>query len=140
MIDIETIAQMGINASRQHQRLIARLTTALMNRFNNKTITLEPLPKTMLDESETSPVPDILLADNERDTSPVIIEIAHGTGVKKDLKKVRRLIEEDDYGIEEGFVYDYKQGKWYKTKKGVGDIIDNASFCEALNLDLAMLM
>jgi hypothetical protein len=60
--------------------------------------------------------------------------------VKNDIKKVRHLIEESDYGIIEGFVYDYKRNEWHKYKRGEGLLTENPSFCEAINLDLATLL
>lgn len=140
MITLEEALLMGTNAPKQRQRVIARLTTRLTNRYEDGEIALEALPETMLDEGQTSPTPDIILYDNILSTTPVIIEITHTDGVKKDLHKIRRLIEEDYYGIREGFVYDYKRNEWYKYALGVGDITDRPSFCEAINLDLATLL
>ncbi|KER09029.1 MAG: hypothetical protein HY22_14170 [[Candidatus Thermochlorobacteriaceae] bacterium GBChlB] len=141
MLMLEEVAMMGINAPVEHQRIIAKLIMELgILYFKNKVIALEPLPETMLDETQTSPVPDVMLIDNERETTPVIIEITKTRSVKKDLKKVRQLIDGDDYGIEEGFVYDYKKNEWHKYKKGVGDVRDKPSFCDAIQLDLATLL
>lgn len=140
MITTEEIAIMGINAPRVHQRVIARLTTSLTNLYDAGTIPFEALPETMVDEGQSSPVPDILLADTERDTVPVIIEIAHSSGVATDLEKIRRLITTTRYGILEGFVYDYKRNEWHKYHRDKGDISDRPSFCEAINLDLATLL
>lgn len=90
--------------------------------------------------TKSSPVPDVLLYDNVRFETPVIIEINHSDGVRNDLMKVRRLIDGTEYGITEGFVYDYKLGKWFKYQKGIGDIVENPSYCHALQLDLAALL
>lgn len=140
MITLEEALLMGTNAPKQHQRVIARLTTRLTNRYEAGVITLEALPETMLDEGQTSPTPDIILYDNVLSTTPVIIEITHTDGVKKDLIKVRKLIDESYYGIQEGFVYDYKRNEWHKYHRDKGDITDQPSFCEAINLDLATLL
>jgi Uma2 family endonuclease len=140
MITMEEVAVMGINAPRPHQRIIAKLTTELSILFYAGTITLEALPETMIDESQSSPVPDVILVDEIHDTVPVIIEIAHGAGVQNDLDKVRRLINTTNYGIIEGFVYDYKRLRWYKYHKTKGDILDSPSFCDLLNLDIATLL
>jgi molybdopterin-guanine dinucleotide biosynthesis protein len=78
----------------------------------------------MLDEGQTSLTPDIILNDNVEMQTPDIIEITHGDGVKKDLKKVRELIDADDYVIVEGFVYDYKRNEWHKYHRDKGDITD----------------
>ncbi|TAE28577.1 MAG: hypothetical protein EAZ92_08055 [Candidatus Kapaibacterium sp.] len=141
MITLEEALIMGTNAPKPHQRVIMRLSAELFFLYDKqKTIVLEPLSETMLDEGQTSPTPDIILYDNIEMQTPVIIEITHGDGVKKDLKKVRELIDADDYGIREGFVYDYKRDKWHKYQQGEGDISDKPSFCEAINLDLATLL
>lgn len=141
MITLEDAKEMGINAPWSHQRIISRLLAALSHRYYiERSIALEPLPEAMLDETQTSPVPDILLHDTARAETPVIIEITHTATVKKDLKKIRALIEADDYGIVEGFVYDYKTDAWHKYKKGVGDVLDKPSYCDALRLDLASLL
>lgn len=98
------------------------------------------MPETMLNEDQTSPTPDIILFDNVLSRTPVIIEVTHTTGVVGDIKKIQRLIEEDNYGIREGFVYDYKLNQWHKYKIGEGIITNRTSFCEAINLDLATLL
>ncbi len=140
MITREEALLMGVNAPKQHQRVIRRIIANLDRLFEHGDITVEPFPETMLNEGESSPVPDILLYDNVVSETPVIIEINHAAGVKNDLKKLRTLIEETEYGIQEGFVYDYKRNQWHKYKRGVGDILDQPSFCETINLDLATLL
>lgn len=47
-----------------------------------------------------------------------------------------RLIEENHYGVVEGFVYEYKNQRWYKYRKGVGYLEDLPSFSDLLELDL----
>ncbi len=132
---------MGTNAPKPHQRIISRLLGHLSYRYYIEgSLQLEPLPETMLDESQTSATPDIILYDNVLEQTPAIIEITHTNGVLNDLKKVRRLIDETEYGIQEGFVYDYKRNEWHKYRRGVGDILDKPSFCEAINMDLATLL
>jgi Uma2 family endonuclease len=141
MITLEEANVMGIHAPRTHQRVIMRLAAELFFLFDKqKTIHLEPLPETMIDEDGSSPVPDIMLLDNEREEVPVIIEITRTGSVKNDIKKVIALIEDNNYGIIEGFVYDYKRQEWHKIKRGLGIVAENTSFCEAINLDLATLI
>jgi Uma2 family endonuclease len=141
MITLEEATIMGINAPRTHQRVIMRLAAELFYLYDKQKVThLEPLPEAMIDEDASSPVPDIMLVDNERAETPVIIEITRTGSVKNDIKKVRHLIEESDYGIIEGFVYDYKRNEWHKYKRGEGILPENPSFCEAINLDLATLL
>ena len=48
----------------------------------------------MIDESETSPVPDEMLVNRENDLADVVIEITRTQGFKKDVQKVRELMEE----------------------------------------------
>lgn len=131
---------MGINAPRAHQRLIAQLTANLLARFHAGSIAFEPLPETMIDESQSSPVPDIILVDEVNDTVPIIIEKAHGAGVRNDLDTIRHLISTTNYGIQEGFIYDYKRLRWYKFDKNLGDVLSNPSFSTALHLDLNELI
>lgn len=132
---------MGTNAPRIHQRIIRKLLFGLTRMYEiEHTLSLEPLSETMLDEGQTSPTPDIILADNVLATSPVIIEITHTTGVRGDFLKIQQLITSNFYGIQEGFVYDYKLNQWHKYKHGEGIIKEKPSFCEAINLDLATLL
>lgn len=132
---------MGINAPKAHQRIIARLTAGLAYLFYQEgTIALEPLPETMIDEGQTSPVPDVLLYDNKKHQTPVIIEISHPAGVRGDFKKVQRLIEEADYGTVEGFVFDYVGMTWRKYAKDKGEVFDNPSWSDVLGVDLAKIM
>jgi hypothetical protein len=140
MITLEEALIMGTNAPKSHQRVIAKLTTRLTVAFEQGAIALEPLPETMLDEGQTSPTPDIILYDNVLSTTPVIVEITHTDGVRKDVFKIQQLIDQGFYGIVEGFVYDYKRNQWYKYALGRGLITDAPSFCEAIQLDLATLL
>jgi hypothetical protein len=50
------------------------------------------------------------------------------------------LIEENDYGIEEGFIYDYVRGLWSKYQKSVGQVYDDVSYSAILDMDLATLL
>ncbi|MFQ3598341.1 MAG: hypothetical protein SNJ55_01865 [Chloroherpetonaceae bacterium] len=141
MITLEEVKAMGINAPIEHQRVIAKLIARLGTMYYDlKTIALEPLPKTMLDETKTSPVPDVMLCDHERETVPVIIEVTRTRTVHADMKKITTLIMTGDFGIDEGFVYDYKKNEWHKYKKGIGVVAENPSFFETLHLDLATLV
>ena len=125
------IIYMGINAPRIHQEIIAKLVYGVTLFFKNGETPLFPYPETMIDESETSPVPDVMLVNRENDLAQAIIEITHTQGFKKDVQKVRDLMQE--YNVPEGFVYDYKLKIWQSISSK-----NNASqsFCEALNYDL----
>ena len=127
----------AVYGPKDHQRVISKLNTRLGARYyDQKTIQLEPLPETMLNEAEASPTPDVILFDNAALTTPIIIEVCHTVGLKKDVKKVIRLIDEDEYGILEGFIYDYKTEKWLRYRKGDAGLLTESSFSEVLNLDL----
>ena len=141
MITLEEALIMGTNAPRVHQRVIRKLLFELTRKYEiENSITLEPLSEAMLDEAQTSPTPDIILIDNAAALTPVVIEITHTTGVRADMLKIQRLIDSDYYGVVEGFVYDYKRNEWRKYHRDKGEITDNPSFCEAINLDLATLL
>ncbi|MFC5410984.1 hypothetical protein ACFPMF_16815 [Larkinella bovis] len=127
----------GVWAPVDHQRIIAKLTMGLGVLFHReKTIRLEPLPETMLDEGKASLVPDILLRDNATAQTLVIIEVCHTNGLKGDLHKVVHLIDDGFYGILEGFIYDYRTQQWLRYRKGDGGLTENSSFSEILQLDL----
>ncbi len=141
MIFPEQLTEIGINAPKEHQRIIGKLTTGLGLLFYHQgTIELEPLPETMIDEGQTSPVPDVSLYNNKTYQTPIIIEVCHPNGVKNDFKKIQRLIEDFEYGIIEGFVYDYVNNSWSKYTKGAGVQMDAPSFSTILNIDLATLL
>ena len=92
---------------------------------------LFPYPETMIDESETSSVSDVMLVNRENDLAEVIIEITNTQGFKKDVQKVRELMKE--YSVPKGFVYDYKLKIWQSVSSK-----NNASqsYCEAPGYDL----
>lgn len=132
---------MGVNAPRPHQRVISKLNTELgILYYKQAAIPLEPFPEMMLDEDKTSPSPDLSLYDNVLENTPVIIEVTKTGMVQSDLRKVIGLVESRDYGIREGFVYDYKRNEWHKYELGKGIVTARPSFCEAINLDLATLL
>ncbi|GAA4410377.1 hypothetical protein GCM10023187_34870 [Nibrella viscosa] len=132
-----TYEEMSVYGPKAHQRVISKLNSGLGPLFYKEgTIRLEPLPETMLDESQASPVPDLILYDNDARQTPIIVEICHTEGLKRDLKKVIQLIDQDDYGILEGFVYDYIAFQWFRYRKGDGGLVTETSFSEVLQLDL----
>lgn len=131
----------GIWAPIDHQRIISLLTMGLGVLYHReKAISLEPLPETMLDEGKASQVPDISLRDNSMAQTPIIIEVCHTNGLKGDLRKVIQLIDEDIYGIREGFVYDYRTGQWLRYGFGNGGLTTESSFSEILKLDLSQFL
>lgn len=132
--------EVGINAPKEHQRIIAKLLIGLGNLFYDRKISLEPLSETMIDEGKTSPVPDIMLFDNNTKQTKVIIEICHTTGVANDIDKVIDLIENHKFGVIEGFVYDYDTGKWLKYEKNKGLIKNNASYCNEIDEDIDIFL
>ena len=66
----------------------------------------------------------------------IIIEVCQTNGQRNDLRKIIRLIEEDDYGILEGFVYNYKTDEWLRYRKGDGGASTASSVSEVLGVDL----
>jgi Uma2 family endonuclease len=132
MLDIPVY--MGVNAPREHQRVITKLSAQLYWLFTKGDISFEPLVEAMINESESSPTPDVMLLDNVLDQIKVIVEVTSTGGVKKDFNKIAELML--DYEIEEGFTYDYKKFLWRKYKNGVGEIFDNPSFCDTIGYDL----
>jgi Uma2 family endonuclease len=127
----------GVNAPIRHQQIIARLTVELGILYHKQhSIPYEPLPETMLAEGYGNPVPDLILFDHEAEQTRVIIEVCQTTGQNNDLDKVIRLVEQANYGILEGFVYNYKTGQWLRYCKGDGGKGTESSFSKVLNLDL----
>ena len=132
------------NAPILHQRITARLTARLYPRYESGIMPYEPLPETMVSEYNSRydgpPTPDVILYDTITEQCPVIIEICQTRDQKTDLKKVIRLIDEDDYGILEGFVFNYKTHRWLRYRKGDGGASTESSFSEVLQLDLNPLL
>lgn len=87
----ENLIIMGSVASRRHQAIITQLIYGLTGLYKNGHTGLFPYPETMIDEGQTSPVPDVMLVDLASDLTKVIIEITHTQGVKKDAQKLREL-------------------------------------------------
>lgn len=131
----ENTIYMGVNAPKIHQRIIGQLMMRLgILYYIEKKIPYEPLPETMIDESQTSPTPDILLFDNQKKLNQVIIEVSGNTGARRDFEKVKQLVQE--YGVPEGFVYNYDTGKWRKYGLLEGEDMEKPSYCGAIGLDL----
>ncbi|MVM38719.1 hypothetical protein GO730_16140 [Spirosoma sp. HMF3257] len=129
--------EMSVNAPAIHQRIIALLTMGLGNLYHGtKSISLEPLPEMMLDFTYRSPTPDLILFDNVTQQTRIIIEICQTTSLKSDLRKIIRLVDEDIYGIQEGFVFNYKTHQWYRYRLGDGGLTTESSFSDILQLDL----
>ena len=130
--------EMGHLATVHHQRAIKQLIYGLERLFQNGQIRLEPLPETDIDPGNPdSKCPDVIFQDNENSTVPIIVEIATSRGWKTDFNKMRRLIEETDFGIEEGFVYNFQLGTWHKFSKMNGASAMPDSWSDILGLDLS---
>lgn len=131
----------GTNSPLEHQRTISKLTTALGVLFyREKAIALEPLPETPLGEGPGHQVPDVILFDNEVELTRVIIEVTQTRTANRDLQKIIHLIENDNYGIEEGFVYNYKTRQWIRYRKGDGGAAKATSVSEVLGVDLGVMV
>jgi Uma2 family endonuclease len=128
---------LGMYAPKDHQRIISQLTIGLGNLYYDGHIALEPLPETMLAEGQPSAVPDVILYDAETATSPVIIEVCHTEGLRHDRRKVAQLVDGQDYGVREGFVYDYKTGQWYQYRPATGWLTQDPSVSAVLEQNLA---
>lgn len=132
---------MGHLATLNHQRSIKRLIVGLDRLYNQGVIRLEALPETDIDPGNPeSKCPDIILRDNIALAVPVIIEVATHFGARTDLKKLHRLIEETEYGILEGFVYDFETQTWLKYSKGKRESVENSSWSDVLKVDLGELV
>ena len=135
----ENIVYMGVNAPKIHQRIIGQLMMKLGQMFYEEgKIPYEPFPETMIDESQTSPTPDILLFDNQARLNKVIIEVTGNTGMRRDFEKVKQLVQE--YGVPEGFVYNYDTGAWLKYSLEKGEVTDHSSWSESIGVDLNSLV
>lgn len=129
--------EMGHNAKLEHQRVIADIIANSRSLYKKRQILLEPLPETDLDPGNSeSKCPDIQFRNEKELAVPVIIEIAGSFGYKTDFIKVRKLVEETAYGIEEAFVFNYETRNWYKYSKLNGILEENRSFSDVLQLDL----
>lgn len=131
----DNIVYMGVNAPRIHQAIIAQLVTGLMNLYRNRQTKLFAYPEAMIDQSQTSPVPDLLLADPETELTSVLVEVTHTQGVKKDTQKLKELMT--TYEVSEGFVYDYKLNIWYRYELDGPDAGEKSSFCRAVGHSLS---
>lgn len=129
--------EIGFNEILEHQRVIAELITGGRTFYNQNKIQLEPLPQMELDPGNSdSKYLDFLFHDNQQFTTPIIIEVSSNFGYKTDFIKVRKLVDETAYGIEEAFVYNYETKNWYKYSKTQGIAEANRSFSDVLQLDL----
>jgi len=91
-------------------------------------------PEAMIDQSRTSPVPDVLLTDPDTELTEVLIEITHTQGVKQDTKKLKELMTA--YDVSEGFVYDYKLDIWHRYELHNLDEEQSSSFCRTIGESL----
>lgn len=130
----DNMIYMGVNAPKEHQRVIRKLTAELGTLYKDQKISYEPFPETMIDESSTSAVPDILLFDNNTNLNVMIVEITTTTAMKSDFEKVGKLC--DRYEVQEGFAYDYQSKKWRKYKLGIGEVANDPSYCDVIGMDL----
>ena len=138
---MKTEIEFGHLATIHHQRAIKKLLFGLEALYVAGKIALEPLPETDIDPGNPeSKCPDLILQDEEKATVPVIIEIATNRGWKTDFAKLRRLMDETEYGIEEGFVLNFEKGEWHKYSKSKGVVEGRPSWSDVLQVDLDTLL
>ncbi|MEZ0482975.1 hypothetical protein ACAW87_00385 [Fibrella sp. GW2-5] len=126
---------------RIHQRIISKLNFGLRILYQQeKRIKLEPLPETMVNEDQASPTPDLILVDPATGFIHVIIEVCKTPGLKSDVQKVVKLLDDAAYDIKEGFIHDYKTGKWYRYKANTGGLVEESSWSDVLELDLSAFL
>ena len=125
---------MGVNAPKEHQKIIRKLAMALGLLYDTGQILYEPYPETMVDASKSSPTPDILLFDNESEKNIALIEVTIPASEDNDFEKTAILVEK--YKMAEGFIYNYRKNNWRKYKLGEGEITENPSFCDSIGYDL----
>ncbi len=131
--------EMGHLATINHQRAIKKLIFGLEKLYLSNEIPFEPLPETDIDPGNPdSKCPDVILQDNINSTVPVVIEVATNRGWKTDLLKLRRLIDETDFGIVEGFVLNFETNVWHKYSKH-DNTSEIMSFSNVLNIDFQEL-
>lgn len=104
--------------------------------YQKKTTSLVPLPETLLDEGPGHQVPDVLLYDKASEQTRIIIEVCTSRGFNNYVRKTIRLIEENDYGILEGFVYNYKTREWLRYRKGDGGAATASSYSEVMQVEM----
>jgi hypothetical protein len=66
--------------------------------------------------------------------------VATHFGFRTDFKKMRNLIENTEYGIEEGFVFDFEKSTWMKFSKEKGVETENPSWSNLLSYDLNKIL
>jgi hypothetical protein len=136
-----TQIEVGHLATINHQRAIKKLVFGLEKLFQSGQIAYEPLPETDIDPgSPESKCPDLILQDNDNATVPIIIEIATKRGSKTDFMKVKRLMDETEYGIIEGFVLNFETNEWYRYSKNNVGAETQPSWSNVLNMDLNLLL
>ena len=133
--------EMGHLATINHQRAIKKLVFGLEKLYQSGVIPYEPLPETDIDPGNPeSKCPDLILQDNDNMTVPIIIEVSTRRGCKTDYAKLRRLMDETEFGIVEGFVLNFETGEWLKYFKGITEAQKLSSWSNTLNLDLSLLI
>ncbi|GAB3500627.1 hypothetical protein GCM10027341_26230 [Spirosoma knui] len=136
-----TVHEDGTNSPFEHQLVISKLTVELGVLYYHKgLIPLIPLPETPLGDGPGYPVPDVLLFDKGAEQTRVIIEVSGNRSFNSDVRKVIRLIEDDDYGILEGFIYNYKTREWLRYRKGDGGVATTSSFSEVMGVELGAFL
>jgi hypothetical protein len=134
-----TEIEMGHLATINHQRAIKKLVFGLEKMYQAGQIPYEPLPETDIDPGNPeSKCPDLILQDNANITVPLIIEVSTQRGWRTDFLKLRRLMDETEFGIKEGFVLNFETNQWHKYSKN--SIEENTSWSEILRTDLSRLV
>ncbi len=135
--EIET----GNLSTLDHQRVIKKLIVKLDRLFEEGKFNFEVLPEADIDPGNSeSKCPDIQFRDNENLSVPVIIEVATHFGWRSDFRKLRKLIDETEFGIQEGFVLDFQTREWHKYSKQGGGDLKRPFWSDVLKMDMRSLL
>jgi Uma2 family endonuclease len=111
---------MGTNAKMEHQRILGKLFYALTTLYQTGHIPYEPFTEMSLKREKGGKTPDILLWDGSAQTKyvyPVLVEICTTSAFETDIAKLKGIMGDAQYGVQEGFVYDYELRKWAIIRK-----------------------
>lgn len=98
-------------------RALRSIVCKRMDLYQRKTITSEPLPVAY--SSNFSSVADIICFNPTNNKVNTLIKLCEKSHQKDAYHQFSKFIADNNFGVEEGFIYNYETREWLRIWRGV---------------------
>jgi hypothetical protein len=130
----------NMQTTTKNQQMIDSLFEGLKALYVNQISHFEPFLATNFYTEVVDKTVDISLYDHQKSAMTVVIEICRKADFEKKKKQLLALLANQEYTIEEGFIYNVESSVWYCYQKNTKDYLQRDSYSLLLDTDLNTLV